>query len=624
MRHSDAGSAAFSHPCAVLEASAPDRRSADVSPLSPPSPTTPRAEHRTLLAGASAPQRRCCCGGACYRLGVVLGQTRAALTSPFRNAAALRDSPAELWVCIWLQSLISLNCAAVGSPVVASCVRLDASPLRPSADFALALIITEYLSQSFHLSDLKAGLAYGLFGTLTSLFAFPAGLLSDYLGIRWSLFISGVLNLTGRLVLALTRSGAVAQAMLFSLLPLANALDFGVCATAVRRFTPPRSRVVAFALLSSFLSLGQLLAGLARDAFVLSAAQTAAAAAGGGISDVTANGGDFYIRVSGQRALLLFGAALAAVELGLSGFAAGKGAVSEHQQESVSTALTSPRSTLKQKLRIPPAALVAATLRDAAFWRFSLLLVLCSIVRMLLQYVTAAMPKYVNRLFGAGVPVGSLLSIPPLLCIFLVPLLTTTTAQTRALTMITAGALVSALSLLWLVASVSIWAVVLFLVTLALGDALWSPRLFDYAASVSPPSASSTWSALGAMPLFMAKLPAGLLSGVLLEEFVPTSGKRRPRAMWAIVAAITAVAPVAMILLRRVIQGAPDVAAVAAAPQEAPHAAGWGGFSAEPVELADAFLHGGFGVDSDEENEAVEMMSRPGTARADDPNNPFT
>ena len=123
-----------------------------------------------------------------------------------------------------------------------------------------------------------------------------------------------------------------------------------------------------------------------------------------------------------------------------------------------------------------------------------------------------------HELAARSVPVGALVAIQPALCVFLVPLVTACAAHVPALRMITAGAAVSSLALLWLVASVSIWAVVLFMVTLAVGEAMWSPRLFEYSAIVSPAGASCTWSALGAMPMFLAKLPTGLLSGALLEK----------------------------------------------------------------------------------------------------------
>lgn len=83
-----------------------------------------------------------------------------------------------------------------------------------------------------------------------------------------------------QLVLALTVRRGTAEAMLFSLLPLANGVDWGILTTGVRRYTPPRSRAVAFAVLASFLNLGQLLAGVVRDAFVLPAQADAQARAG--------------------------------------------------------------------------------------------------------------------------------------------------------------------------------------------------------------------------------------------------------------------------------------------------------------------------------------------------------
>ena len=102
------------------------------------------------------------------------------------------------------------------------------------------------------------------------------------------------------------------------------------------------------------------------------------------------------MHVSGYRALLLFGAALSALELGLSGFAS-PGVTA---RAGATTPSGEAATTLRARLRVPPRALLAATLRSGAFWRFALLLLLCSIVRMILQYVTASMPKYLTRVFG--------------------------------------------------------------------------------------------------------------------------------------------------------------------------------------------------------------------------------
>lgn len=186
-------------------------------------------------------------------------------------------------------------------------------------------------------------------------------------------------------MLALTVRRRTAEAMFFTLLPLANGIDWGILTTSVRRLAPARSRAVAFAALASFLNLGQLLAGGLRDAFVLPAASRDTA------QGLHREGAQLSVHVSGYRALLLAGAAVAALELGLSGFAS-RGVARRNEDDAP--------GSLRARLRLPPRALLAATLRSAAFWRFALLLLLCSVVRMILQYVTASMPKYLTRVFG--------------------------------------------------------------------------------------------------------------------------------------------------------------------------------------------------------------------------------
>lgn len=82
------------------------------------------------------------------------------------------------------------------------------------------------------------------------------------------------------------------------------------------------------------------------------------------------------MHVSGYRALLLFGAALSALELGLSGFAS-PGVTA---RAGATTPSGEAATTLRARLRVPPRAMMRDTLRSAAFWRFALLLVLCRCV----------------------------------------------------------------------------------------------------------------------------------------------------------------------------------------------------------------------------------------------------
>ncbi len=58
----------------------------------------------------------------------------------------------------------------------------------------------------------------------------------------------------------------------------------------------------------------------------------------------------------------------------------------------------------------------------------------------------------------------------------------------------------------------------------AVGEAVWSPRWYDYSMSVAPAGREGVWTAFASAPLFAAKLPTGMISGWLLEKYCPANG----------------------------------------------------------------------------------------------------
>ena len=97
------------------------------------------------------------------------------------------------------------------------------------------------------------------------------------------------------------------------------------------------------------------------------------------------------------------------------------------------------------------------------------------------------------REFGPDVPKGRVYSINPALIIILVPIITAATSAVDPLTMIHYGTYVSALSVFFLAFSTSIPACVLFVITLSIGEAVWSPRLYDYTMSVAQEGREGTY-----------------------------------------------------------------------------------------------------------------------------------
>ncbi len=87
-----------------------------------------------------------------------------------------------------------------------------------------------------------------------------------------------------------------------------------------------------------------------------------------------------------------------------------------------------------------------------------------------------------------------------------------------------------------------------------MGEAFWSPRLYEYTAMIAPKGREGTYMALASAPNFAAKLAVGGISGSLLATFCPSEGHCNGRSMWLAVALMTITSPVLMLLLRQFIE----------------------------------------------------------------------
>jgi hypothetical protein len=207
---------------------------------------------------------------------------------------------------------------------------------------------------------------------------------------------------------------------------------------------------------------------------------------------------------------------------------------------------------------------------DSSFWRFSLLVFLLIGVRQSFRQIDATLPKYMLRTLGCDAPFGTIASVNPLIVIFLAPASVFLAKSIPVFNQILIGSVISALSLLFLSVSQGIWASVMFLVVLSIGEVLWSPRLYEYSAIVAPKGKEGTYMALTTAPFFLAKLLAGGLSGALLQEYCPCAQSfcepcctRRialgeatcpqGKNIWLITFGVTISSPILIFLCRRII-----------------------------------------------------------------------
>jgi hypothetical protein len=93
-----------------------------------------------------------------------------------------------------------------------------------------------------------------------------------------------------------------------------------------------------------------------------------------------------------------------------------------------------------------------------------------------------------------------------------------------------------------------------FIALLSVGEALWSPRLYEYAAAIAPKGQEASYMALSLLPYFLAKFGVGICSGWLLAKYCPEVGPRHPETMWLLVGGMALVTPLGTFIFRRFIQ----------------------------------------------------------------------
>ena len=92
-----------------------------------------------------------------------------------------------------------------------------------------------------------------------------------------------------------------------------------------------------------------------------------------------------------------------------------------------------------------------------------------------------------------------------------------------------------------------------YLIVFSVGEAFYSPRVYEYAAAIAPKGQEASYGALAYLPFLVGKLLIGT-AGWVLAAFVPETGPRRPELMWLTFALAASVAPIGLIVFRRYIR----------------------------------------------------------------------
>lgn len=395
--------------------------------------------------------------------------------------------------------------------------------LESVAYFTVYTLLVIFLSGDHGMSDEAAGSVAGTWLTAISLVVFVAGFVADGLGVRKALLIAALSAAVGRGLLAFgggTLSVYTALALsvwgIACMKPTMNA--------AVRAYTNPGTVAFAFSLYYVIMNLGSLSQGPLISEFRLI---------------FKAGAVIFGRHFSSSQMVFLVGFVASCINVVLALFLR-----------------EAPKPTGGPPAK-NPLSIARDVLRERSFWIFMGFVALLTFVRLIFQHAHLTWPKYTLREFGETFPFAWYWSINPAMIIVLTPIVTAFTRRHRPYPVIVIGATVSAISVFAMAFSTTVTASVIFIVTLSLGEALWSPRLYEYTATIAPRGREASYMGLSELPLFLAKPLVGFLSGYLLTRYCPQSGPIDSKQMWLIIGVMTIAAPLVMLVFRKKIEAPP-------------------------------------------------------------------
>lgn len=434
-----------------------------------------------------------------------------------------------------------------------------------------------HLINDLHYSDEGAGSFVGAWATVISLFIFLVGSLSDAIGIRKTLLLSFGLCLVTRALTAFVSDPLWSPILALMPMTFGVAMTIPVMVAATRRLTNLRQRSMAFALLYVLMNVGFIIAGK--------------------LFDVVRKwmGKDSTLRVplvgaelSVYETIFLIAAGFTLLGLlpVLSFFR--KGVEMSEDSDEVIVDPTAEQASGDAPLTalwgvvFKTGKIFAEVFKERAFYRFLLLLTVVVGVRMVFYHMHYTLPPWADRELGYGSRFGTAWGvINPALIVILAPLVGALASKISSYKMMIVGTTLSAVPVFLLVLPPDFFAflegtalegatkwlldidgdlaplyftLIIFAAIFSVGEAIWSPRLYEYTASVAPKGREATYMGLSLLPMFVAKLTVGPLSGVLLGRYCPAEGARQSSKLWLVVAVMAIATPVLIVLLKPIIR----------------------------------------------------------------------
>lgn len=459
----------------------------------------------------------------------------------------LRSAPRELWIV--LAAYILENIA----------YKLSSSQVLPG-----------WLKIEMGMGDETKGVVIGVWSALVTLCTVLVGSFTDAVGIRRTFLIGFTICVSARLVMMAANVKWLALTAGFLPLALGLALMTPVMAAAMKRYSTAAQRSVAFSLYYALMNLGFAIGARLFDHLRHSLGE---------------NGGwtvpGLHTELGTYRVMILWSVAFTVPGMILIWLFLRDDV--EATETGVRVGLAASKKTGGENPLAAAARLFGELWRQPMFMRFLLFMALVVGVKMIFFYVDYVIPDFAKREISLDAPFAQVSAmLNSLLILALAPVCGVLMQKVSAYRAIAIGSVISAASVFFLALPPAMFqpladgwlgdwivhrwlnvagpvnplyiSIFLFTVGLSIGEALWSPRLYEYAAAIAPKGREASYMAMTSLPYFFAKCGAGFLSGWLLVNYCPETGARHPQTMWLIIGGMALVTPVGAILFRKYIQ----------------------------------------------------------------------
>jgi len=424
-----------------------------------------------------------------------------------------------------------------------------------------------WFSKDLGFSDQAAGALVGwVWAPAMTVFTLLAGSLTDAIGLRRTFFLGVAICTVARSMMVTTTIPSLALAC--GVLPLAvgEALGTPVLLAATRRYSTTAQRSMSFSVIYMVMNVGYIAAGWIFDY----------------VRQLNLHFSVFGFEPTTHQQLFLVSLTFEIVLFPVIYFLRRDAdeAITNEPARKVSAFWSRIAATVRQSA-VDTVQLFQRLLGQSGFYRLLVFFLFIGFLKAIFLQMDYVFPKFGDRELGLHAPVGKIAAINSILIIMLVPVVGALTQRFAAYRMVVIGGIICAggvfvmalptdwfqgaangpfgqwlgHSYLGVRGSIHPYYVMaaLYLAVFSVGEAFYSPRVYEYAAAIAPPGQEASYGALAYIPFLIGKLLVGT-AGWILAAFCPEHGPRHSGIMWLIFALAASVAPLGLIAFHRYIR----------------------------------------------------------------------